>query len=516
MNLKLAMELAGHNMIGMLCADRQYLPYFNLEVGLHGEARLNFHKGFAHNVCRWWDTMLRLEHTIGFEIPAHIEAACLENMRWCFDNPDQLMLQPLDVKYRKSDGRPHLPEFELHSGREAMMALDVHVRYRANRWAARQGRRTLEKISQIFRDDGTWDYDACDYVKHLEDRPRVQHSTTTHGRTLEGIVLFYQATGDPLAMEVADRIARYHLNHTIQDDGGMDAEDTPTHTHSYLGTLRGLLMFGELTHQRQYIDAVDQTYRNAVLNRIIKPSGWTNHDIDRETKPETASGGDVAQLALWLSRNGCSDLLDNVERIVRARMLPSLVTEKLDLHLLGEAQGDEADRLGERFMGALGGCHHRPHGGKISTTDVTAAVLHTFCDIYEHIAVRRPAGLTVQFHFDYDDAHVRITSKRDDKATVTVEPRVPQNVLIRVPAWAPPQSLKFTTAGERILPLMLGNFAFFDRSRLQAPLIMTYDLPEHTTEETIDGTTYTCHWRGDEITGVHPNTDYFPFYPTAG
>ena len=92
---------------------------------------------------------------------------------------------------------------------------------------------------------------------------------------------------------------------------------------------------------------------------------------------------------------------------------------------------------------------------------------------------------------------------------------MPQNVLIRVPAWAPAQSLKFTTAGERILPIMLGNFAFFDRSRLQAP-IMTYDLPEHTTEETIDGTTYTCHWRGDEITGVHPNTDYFPFYPTAG
>ena len=68
MNLKLAMELAGHNMFGVLCADRQYLPYFNLEVSPDGEARLNFHKGFAHNVCRWWDTMLRLEHTIGFEI----------------------------------------------------------------------------------------------------------------------------------------------------------------------------------------------------------------------------------------------------------------------------------------------------------------------------------------------------------------------------------------------------------------------------------------------------------------
>ena len=53
MNLRPAMELAGRNLIGMLCADRQYLPYFSLGAGTHGEAHFNFRKGFAHNVCRW-------------------------------------------------------------------------------------------------------------------------------------------------------------------------------------------------------------------------------------------------------------------------------------------------------------------------------------------------------------------------------------------------------------------------------------------------------------------------------
>ena len=459
--------------------------------------------------------MLRLEDAIGFEIPADIEAACLKNLHWCFDNPDDLMLQPLDVQYLKSNGQPHKPEFELHSCREALMALDVHARFRGSRWAARQGRLTLETISRIFRDDGTWDYDKVQYVKHLEQPVRVLHPTTTHGRTLEGVMWFYLATGDPLAMQVGERLARYHMTRTIQDDGGMDDHDTPTHTHSYLGTLRGLLMYGELTNQRRYVDAVYRTYQNTVLNRIIKPSGWTNHDIDKDTKPETTSAGDVAQLALWLSRHGYPELLDDVERIVRARLLPCQVTEKFEARPGEHASEDQAREVGRWFLGALGGCHGEPHGGKVGTTDITAAVLHTLIDVYQNIVLKRPAGLTVQFHLDYEDEDLRLESQRSDKATVTVALKRPHNLLIRVPAWAPPQSVRFTTAGRTLTATMLDNFAYFARDQIGDTLVMTYDLPTHTTEETTDGTTYVCHWRGDEITGISPNADYLPFYPTA-
>jgi hypothetical protein len=30
----------------------------------------------------------------------------------------------------------------------------------------------------------------------------------------------------------------------------------------------------------------------------------------------------------------------------------------------------------------------------------------------------------------------------------------------------------------------------------------------------INGTEFEYGWRGDEIVGVAPNTDHFPFYPT--
>ena len=31
---------------------------------------------------------------------------------------------------------------------------------------------------------------------------------------------------------------------------------------------------------------------------------------------------------------------------------------------------------------------------------------------------------------------------------------------------------------------------------------------------TTDGTAYRFRWRGDDVVGIYPNTDYLPFYPT--
>ena len=102
------------------------------------------------------------------------------------------------------------------------------------------------------------------------------------------------------------------------------------HTHSYCGTLRGLLLHGLATDDKKYVDAVASTYRNGLWGKAISHSGWTPHDQGKprfhgpEGDPvgEHASCGDVAQIALWLAlRAGQTDLLDDVERMIRARLL---------------------------------------------------------------------------------------------------------------------------------------------------------------------------------------------------
>ena len=90
--------------------------------------------------------------------------------------------------------------------------------------------------------------------------------------------------------------------------------------------MRGLLLYGELTGQHEYIDTVAATYRKTVRTRL-KPSGFISHDMDKDRKGETTSPGDAAQLALWLAaRHGYAEFFDDVERIVRARLLPCQIT----------------------------------------------------------------------------------------------------------------------------------------------------------------------------------------------
>jgi hypothetical protein len=42
-----------------------------------------------------------------------------------------------------------------------------------------------------------------------------------------------------------------------------------------------------------------------------------------------------------------------------------------------------------------------------------------------------------------------------------------------------------------------------------------YDLPAATSTEQTDGETYRLTWRGDEVVGIRPNTDFLPFFPTT-
>jgi len=42
----------------------------------------------AHDVGRWWDAILRLEHATGFSIPAHMEDAMLANLKRLTDYED--------------------------------------------------------------------------------------------------------------------------------------------------------------------------------------------------------------------------------------------------------------------------------------------------------------------------------------------------------------------------------------------------------------------------------------------
>lgn len=537
MDLRPSMELAGRNLINMLDPTHQHMPFTKIDINreLNAWALLS---GTGHNIGRWWDAMLRLEEATGFIIPADIEAAMLENIHAFYDNPDHLLLYPWDdERYPRVFARFLI---EYHSMREGLLALAALARIRNSRWAADKGHKMLETVRRIASEDlGSWDVSSLARYKVMGTEPGgpCSHSTLDTGRCIEALCFFYEATGDSLALELADLFARIHLEHSVRSDGGYVATMLTNHAHSYLGTLRGLVFFGELTNQHEYMDVAAVTYRKAVRS-MVKESGYICHDIDKETGGDPASAGDAAEIALWLSRNGHTDLLDDVERITRARLVPSQLTECPPLgrwELEKSEDGKSCSYINIVSRGpktvpvervfhpenmhelAIGGwaIHAEAHGGNRSVTDVTAATLQCLCDIYNHIVTRTNAGLHVNFHLDHEDERIKVTSKRDKEATVAVTAKTRENVFVRIPGWAPPESVRLAVNGAPISPAMIGVFACVPAEVLPGEIVLTYALPARKTTETTDGVDYQFTWRGDEILGISPNASFLPFYPTA-
>jgi hypothetical protein len=511
LTLKQSLCLAGQNLLAILDPEDRYLPYWMLAVQPDYKASLR--KWWpAHNIGRWLDAMFRLEEAIGFEIPKVIETAMVENTRRFFDNPDHICLNPGAVAPRTSgEGL----EWDLHSLREGLLALNALARWRKNDWAAAMGRQMIQSINAKLREDGTWDlekFDACQ-----KRGKAVIHNTDpcdTHGRLLEALIWFFETTGDSEALRLADRIARYHLGKTTQPDGAIHPAAKADHTHSFLGTLRGLLLYGRLTRQHQYIDRVATAYR-VNIPRIINESGYTSHNIVHESFGETTSPGDAAQLALWLSREGYGEFLDDAERLVRARILPSQVRYTPLLQPLVDDGIDAHRNLAKRIIGAYGGCHAHAHGGKQAVTDVTSADVHSLVDIYKHVAVSPGALLEVLFHFDYEDSQVRIVCRRAIRALLSVTPKATGAVALRVPKWTPHDSIRVHVGNAPYPCVFTGQFAMIGKVPAGTPITMEYALPERRTKEKGLGAEYEIFWRGDDVTGIRPNTDFYPLYPDA-
>jgi hypothetical protein len=529
-----AIALAGKNLLATLSPAQDWYPYWNVEIDADlrarcgpGEEGVNWP---AHNVGRWWDAMLRAEAATGLVVPAKREAGMLRNLHRVLSGP--LALPTILVG--ESDGPLDTPGWiDKHSLREYALALAGLADRRQSAWASERVSALATAVDRYLRSDGYWANEALAADAGLDlavdtvggvDEAAAHETTFTHGRLLEGLVAAYEATGDGAILDLATRLAEFHLSHSTCADGSRPAlpgteprgvvrhPAAGYHTHSLLGTYKGLLRYGGLTGQRRYVDRIATTYAETVRGEI-RESGFISHDWGSETNGDIASAGDVAQIALWLSRRGHPEYLDDAARIVRARILPSQVTEVPGLE---PAAGEDSDRysdLEERVRGAFGGIYREPHGGTVPTTDVTAATVHSLCDLYAGTVDQVPVGTRVNFHFDYTDETVAVSASRDEVASVTVESMVDRPVQIRIPSWAPDDSVTVHSGGSRVDWRRLGPFATIEGRDARCGVTLTHALPERTTRETLDGTTYRITWRGDEVTGIEPNADLLPFYP---
>jgi hypothetical protein len=429
----------------------------------------------------------------------------LENTWRMCDNPTGILLD---------NPRPGDPQsWYIHSYRETMLALGLLVAHRGSGTARQQGLRAIERMRAVSSNLPEWDFSACG-----GGRVDGSRSCYTHGRAIEGLLCFYEATREQSALDEAARLAEYHFRQTVRDDGAL-ASGCGGHTHSYLNALRGLLLFAAVNGQRDRLQPLLATYRGAVA-AMITPSGFVTHDIGDCTARsggDIASAGDIAHLALLLWEHfRDAAFLDDAERIVRCRLLPAQVREPMPVRPQREHPGDSFRDLPQRFVGAIGGSVGQV-GGQTCVTDFTAAALHSLIEVYRSGVTIEVDAVRVNLHLDCEDSGVRVESQRGlEEARVDVWNDTGKDLLIRVPGWAPAPSLRLVVDGASVAPDICKGFARVRARGAQVTLFFT--LPQSQTveswrEPTASQETLTFHWRGDEITGVDPCGNYLEPFP---
>jgi len=466
----------------------------------------------GHNVGRWWNAFLRLQVCTGFEIPPAIEAAMLDNTWALSANPTGILLEdpdPADVS-----------TWYIHSYRETMLALGLLVKYRSSERAHHQGLKAVAQMQKASLDLTQWDLSLCDpALAHLKPSGRGGEPTYTHGRAIEGLLCFHDATGEPKILEEAERLAAFHFEHIINSDGSL-AAGCGHHTHSYLNTIRGLLLYAHLSGQEERLAAIYTTYKNAI-SAMITRSGFVAHDIGARFGGDIASAGDIAHIALLLWDHFKDPLLlEDAEKIVRSRLLPAQVTQTM---ALGQMEVDARDcnqNLPGRFIGAIGGSVGHA-GGQTCVTDFTASALHCLIELYERTVDIEDDCIRVNFHFDFAGSGVRINSVRSEsEAHLTVLNETAKSVYLRIPSWAPKSSLRLTRDGREIYIETSEGYACVSTEGSPTRIELQYALPEFTTEEpwrdeAAIQDSITFKWRGDQIYEADPVGHYFKQFPKA-
>lgn len=468
------------------------------------EADLYLHVGYetAHNVGRWVEAALLLESKVGMVIPPKIEKAMLLHLRALTSNPYGMLLNDREVL-----GGGCLNH---HNLREGLLALAALIKYRNSRWAVHCGERLLDTIDRRFFAGTLTEEEMCETLglpinedpmitRPMDDPYREEDYTSSTGRAIEGMLRFWQLTGSKRALEVMEKAVAFHREHSLRPDGStpewMKSDIHVGHNHSYLGTLRGLLLYGLQFEDKALVEAVYQTYCHSIYRYNCTRSGFAPHDLGKLRFPDGlgdpfgdhASCADVAYIAFLLAgRGGHPELFDDTERLIRARLFRCQVQAGTELGAWGTYGG---------YFGA----------GVVM--DVFALIAGTLALMYRDSVAEDEQGLWIRLHFSQENELASVIAFRDTHQHLHITPKKAQTIHVRVPTWCDIATLQVTDAQGTAVPYeMRGCFAVISANAVKEgkPITLSFELPLSETVETtwISRVSYRLHWKGDEITEI--------------
>lgn len=450
----------------------------------------------AHNTGRWWEAALILKETTGMEIPSRTYKAMLINFHALTGNPYGLLLNDVEVVGGGT--------LNYHNLRESLLACATLIEYTDSKHAKRCAETLFDTIDRRFFKKTLSDAEICEklgvvistdtmLVRPDDDVYREDDYTSTTGRAIEGMYRYWKATNSPLALEIMKKTVSFHKEHSVCADGSAPAWLVDTyhtgHNHSYLGTLRGLLLYALEFGDGELIESIYLTYKKTIPAYCVDNTGYAPHDLgllrfpDEWGDPVGDHGSciDKAYIAYLLATcAGYDELLDDVEEMIRGRIFYSQMTDEENYGAWGTFCG---------YFGAN------------AVIDVYCLIAATLCRVYKSFITEKEDGIYVSLHFSGDCAAATVVAERSDVQITRITPHVAKPLYIRIPAWCDGSSIRVSVEDGDVEYLRKGVWLVVNGVNAGKTVEISFDLPtrESFGKTWVSDQHYKLCWKGDTL-----------------
>jgi len=495
--------------------DRDDEPFFYSNHRPDGTGR--FHHsvniGIPHVVGRC--LLGNMAATLATELPFPPDglAVLTRYLKSSFDNPDHLnsYIDPARDGARK---------VEMHNMREGLYGLWALMHTEQAVWARQKAAAMLRTLDRITDDQGRW---SAALIQAAGMAERVEGAGVPNAaRMVDPLLAVHRVTADPVALKLAGAYARAGLQELLTEEGHFTQWTRSSgHVHSITSALSGIVEFGLLTGDEDIVEGCVKAMQVGVPE-YFSSWGWgdevfPDHPADEVSRGEINQTGDVIRAALHLGAAAHAGYYELAERYLRSMLLPTQHTEETLRAFMrdnpqpnGDAERDVIARSAGGFSMQLPNDRMREGDWPIQTQDITSGAAHALAECWRHRVTFHGDTASVNLLLDYEGDGLRVTSALPLDGIINFRADKPLRLRIRKPGWVHTDTLGVTVNGvPRDLAIDeeyvgVGALAAGDEGSVR------FAVPCRVECETVDGTSYTTTWLGNQIVDIRPRGSVSP------
>ncbi|HZO88166.1 MAG TPA: hypothetical protein VFB38_07475 [Chthonomonadaceae bacterium] len=505
-SLQEACVLALHSIVARLDRERDYQPYFKVDLGPPARA-IHDSWDYCDMSGRYVDAFLLIRQLTG--LSAEEEEAGLRRFLLRLQNPaDGLFYNQAGENseyvadmFCQSRVLIGLCSWLMETGDAQVEEALRHLVHGLMRIAERREDYVLYPRN-LYR-EGQWLEGGLFYAP--KDLWTVKPGYG--GTQLEGLMQYFRLTGDEAVLPFVRRYLRYFLDaaRVVDAEGRFSGH---LHSQGIVPTMVGAAMLAEATGDKERLARCERFLRFTLAH--CSAFGWVPDGIGWPTC-ETCAIGDVIHLAVRLSRLGQGDFWYEVERIARNQLLENQFRDP-DLALRGRSPEPGLERIVKGSFASWARPNDLLSGPDLEGCCTGGGVRAIFHVLNNCVGLEPDGAIAVRMLFGVDTEEALVWSALPYAGRVQVRLKRAGRLKLRCPEGMDAAEVGLKVDGQAVPAQAEGSYFVLEGLQAGAEVEMTFPTPIVTRKETVADVPYTVTWKGNAVIDLSPEGEDYPTY----